>query len=62
MSHVLDQEIDTYEKLKPQLLADGNEGKFVLISKDKLLGIYPTQNEAIEQGYEQVGLHRKCCR
>jgi hypothetical protein len=52
----LTQEIATYEKLKPQLLADGHEGKFVLIHKDKLLGIYLTMNEAIEKGYEQVGL------
>lgn len=50
----LDTEMATYRRLKPELLADPDKlGKYVLIKGDQVLGIYPTRDEAIEQGYER---------
>jgi hypothetical protein len=50
----LDTEMATYRRLKPELLADPDKvGKYVLIKGEELLGIYPTRDEALEQGYER---------
>jgi hypothetical protein len=50
----LEAELATYERLKPELLADqAKVGKYVLIKGDQLLGVYPTREEALEQGYER---------
>lgn len=50
----LDTEMATYRRLKPELLADPvKAGKYVLIKGDELLGIYPSREEALEQGYER---------
>jgi hypothetical protein len=51
---VLDDEIETYERHKPELLAKA-QGKYVLIKGENIIGIYDTDNEAINQGYRQLG-------
>lgn len=50
----LDTEMATYRRLKPELLADPDKvGKYVLIKGEELLGVYPTREESLEQGYER---------
>ena len=47
-----DLEKATYEKLLPKLMKK-DAGKFVLIMGDNLIGIYPTQHEAITDGFKK---------
>ncbi|HKP54788.1 MAG TPA: hypothetical protein VJ183_19310 [Chloroflexia bacterium] len=54
MSRMLDEELRTYEERKHELLA-GFMGKFVLIKGSGILGIFDTQDEAIEGGYDRLG-------
>jgi len=57
MSTVLGKELETYRRVLPGLLADPEKvGKYVLIRGDELFGVYPTQNEAIEAGYDRFGV------
>ncbi|HMC63568.1 MAG TPA: hypothetical protein VKI65_01395 [Gemmataceae bacterium] len=49
----LEQEIETYCRELPRLLAD--EGKFVLIHGTEILGIFPDEEGALVTGYERVG-------
>ena len=51
----LEQEIETYAKRLPELLA--HVGEFVLIHQDRVLGFYPDYESALGAGYEPVGLH-----
>jgi hypothetical protein len=52
----LEQELDTYLKERPRLLADGQEGRFVLIRGDQVHGTFETMGEALEAGYTRFGL------
>ena len=57
MSTVLGKELETYRRELPGLLADPEKtGKYVLIRGDVVAGVFPTQNEAIEAGYDTFGL------
>lgn len=57
MSTSLEKELETFRRELPRLLADpANQGKYVLIKGDKVLGIYPTLREAVDAGYEVVGI------
>ncbi len=49
----LEQELDTYNKLLPELLND--EGKYVVIHDDDLIGVFDTYNDALKVGYEKFG-------
>lgn len=52
-----EKELETFRRELPRLLADpANQGKYVLIKGDKVLGIYPTLREAVDAGYERVGI------
>ena len=51
----LEEELETYRSKLAELL-QGHAGEYVLIYKDQVRGIYPTLGEALEQGYEQIGL------
>jgi hypothetical protein len=51
----LEQEFRTYEKHKADLLSKG-KGKYVLIKGDEIIGIFPRQFAAINQGYKQLGI------
>jgi hypothetical protein len=51
------QEIRTYLRELPRLLADGNEGKFVLIKGDEVLSIWDTFDDAYQAGRERFPLH-----
>ena len=47
----LEKELQTFEKLKPELLAEA--GKFAVISGEELLGVYGTYEDALKIGYEK---------
>lgn len=47
-------EIETYRRELKNLLKDA--GKFVLISGEKVLGIYGTYEDALKEGYKQCGM------
>jgi hypothetical protein len=50
----LETELKTYEAHKHELLAD--EGKFVVIHGDHILGIYGTYEDALKFGYDNCKL------
>lgn len=50
----LDQELETYRKHLPELLAD--EGKHVLIKGDVIEGIYESRDEALRRGLKVFGI------
>ena len=54
MKNPLQQELETFERLKDQLLQD--EGKFAVISGKELLGVYSTYDDALQIGYERYNL------
>jgi hypothetical protein len=49
-----EREYKTYEKHQPELLSKA-KGKYMLIKGDEILGIFPRQFAAINQGYKQLG-------
>jgi len=54
MPTALDSELATYEQHKARLLATA-EGKFVLIHRAQVLGVFDSDKEAISRGYELLG-------
>lgn len=50
----LEQELATYEGLKASLAI--HEGKYALIHKDELLGMFDSQGDALNAGYQKLGL------
>lgn len=53
-SMALEQEQATYEAKLEELLA--HEGQYVVIHKDKVIGLYAAYEDALRAGYEKVGL------
>jgi len=51
----LEQELETYQKHRDKLLAD--EGRFVVIYKDLILGVYTSYEDALKIGYEKCKLN-----
>ncbi len=54
MPSMLMQELETYRRERERLLSRAR-GKYVLISKEKVLGVFDTEQDAIRQGYQQLG-------
>jgi len=53
----LEQELQAFERELPRLLQDPqNRDKFVLIHGDRVEGVWPTTEEALQAGYERFGL------
>ena len=52
--HVLEKELQTYKDNLPQLTAE--EGKFVLIKGDRVVGTFGTYEDAVKAGYEEFKL------
>ncbi len=50
---VLELEWTTYLREVARLLAEGNEGRHVLIKDDQIIGIWETRDEALEEGYRR---------
>ncbi len=51
--HPLYRESETYRRELPRLLAEGHEGKSVLIKGDTILGIFADYDEAMNVGRER---------
>jgi hypothetical protein len=49
-------EINTYMREMPQLLRDGHDGRYALISADQLISLWDTHANAMEAGYDRFGL------
>jgi hypothetical protein len=49
----LEVEGNTYRREVGRLLAEGHEGRHVLIKGDQILGIWDTNEEALEEGYRR---------
>jgi len=54
MSKVLEKEIFTYEKEKDSLIEQAS-GKYVLIHKDEIIGLYESKVDAVKEGYKRFG-------
>ena len=50
----LEKEIETYNRELPRLLAD--EGKYVVIQDNNVIGTYVSYEDALKTGYEKCGL------
>ena len=46
-------EWDCYRREVARLLAEGHEGRFVLIKGELIVGLFGTEVEALEQGYQR---------
>jgi hypothetical protein len=45
-------EVHTYFRHLPQLLGDGNAGRFVVVKGDGVFGVWDTYRDAIESGHD----------
>jgi hypothetical protein len=52
---MLDQEIACYQRKLPGLRS-ASSGKYVLIRGDEVLGLFPTEREALRAGFRRCGL------
>lgn len=57
---VLDREIETYNRRLPELLAD--EGRFVVIIGEEIIGIFDTDRDALMVGFDRAGSTAFLCR
>ncbi len=46
----------TYKRERPRLLAEGHEGRYVLIKGEEIIGIWDTRREAMSVGTQRFGL------
>jgi len=54
MTEALKKEMETFEAQKAELI-NRSKGKYALIKDDKVVGIFDSQIDAIQQGYERFG-------
>jgi hypothetical protein len=47
----IDREYETFRREVGRLLAEGHEGKWVLIKGDQIIGLYGSKDEALGAGY-----------
>jgi hypothetical protein len=50
----LEKELKTFARELPNLLA--NEGKYVVVAGDSIIGIFSAYEDALQAGYEKRGL------
>jgi hypothetical protein len=48
--------MNAYMCAAPRLLAEGNDGRYVLILGDQFFGIWDTFGDALQAGYDRFGL------
>ncbi len=53
---VIPPEFAAYLRELPQLLAEGHAGRYALLAGDEVLSIWDTQRDALQAGYERLGL------
>jgi hypothetical protein len=56
MTEDLKTEIQAYESMKNRLVAEGHVGKFALLAKSSLVGLWDTYEDALQAGYQNFGL------
>lgn len=54
MTQLLASELDTYKRHRDELLGK-HEGKYVLVYRDQVIGVFDSKRDAIVQGYERFG-------
>jgi hypothetical protein len=54
MSDRLSTELETFNRLRSQLMKD--EGKFAVIKGDKLVGVFDSYSDALAEGYKVAKL------
>ena len=47
----LAEELSTYKRELPRLLAEGHEGRAILIKGDQIVGLFDNEQEAVRAGY-----------
>ena len=52
-------ELRAFLQALPGLLADGHEGKHVLVKGDQVLTVWDTLVDAVQAGYERFGLDER---
>jgi hypothetical protein len=53
----LEKELETFRRELPTLLNDpANRGRFALVCGDSVVGLYPTFDTALSEGYDKFGL------
>jgi len=50
----LEKELECYKRKLPELLNE--QGKYVLVAGDDLIGVFGTYEDALKQGYNLFGL------
>jgi hypothetical protein len=52
----LEQELETFARELPRLLAEGHRGEFALVFHDHVESILPSLPEALQAGYDRFGV------
>jgi hypothetical protein len=52
----IETEWNFFRKEWPRLLADGHEGRWVLIKGEEILGLFDSRDEAVTAGYDRLGV------
>jgi hypothetical protein len=52
---LLATELAAYQRELPRLLAEGEEGRWVLVQGDELVSVWDTFSDAIQAGYDRFG-------
>lgn len=56
MSVALEQELGTFRRELPRLLADPtNRGKYALVRGEQVAGVFPTFDDGLAAGYDRFG-------
>lgn len=56
MAAALERELEAFKKELPRLLGEGHRGKYALVHGDQLNSLWPTQDAALDAGYDRFGL------
>lgn len=51
---MLERELTAYERLRTELVRD-HDGEFALVHGDALVGVFPSETAAIDEGYRRFG-------
>jgi len=51
----LEKEFNLYRELKPSLIQDGHQGKFIVIKDNEVFDIFMTYEDALRQGLRRYG-------
>ena len=55
----LEQELATYRREVLRLVAEGHQGKYVLIQGNQVDSVWDTQDDALRAGYDRFGLEMR---